>query len=591
MSINGIDKTAELALLYAKAFLALTENLGLVCKPEKTRWPATSQPFAGILNDTTTVRNGGVGCSGYAPEKANRLVARIQQTLVDYPTGAPITMETLAQITGKICDWSRWVVTGRFYIAPLWRLMYPKHPVTTTIETPSLQEAAHSRTSPLPRPGIPASSNERTQSIDGLRQPASTGQRPSPQGGSTTQSGEAASNHPTFTPSQEKTWRHIIGAIGSDAHEKRLLWNPLEIRHVSSDFTDTLHWWVANGIERNMVPTYLDGPAEHIGVWRAQGVGRTQADHEAMDAHSLTAGGLFTLTSDACTNAEGSNEPAMGAFSGTESYFVAAPPQTLSTEEHIGFWEYEIGHLSITERWAHKFKGHRVLWRCDNMIAVAAFNKGYSGLKSVDDRLPALAERLWALKIDVYAIHIPGVWNDRADGISRRYIAPSTNEYVLKQQYYNDICSLLKQRNNGTPFSGHTLDGYASAENTKMRGLLLRSDRDPFESTPLKGHDVWISCDFKSVPIMLKHLWAEKATHGASVKATIAIPAWTDNTWAPQRLLKKCTLITQFPPGTPLFLARRTTAVLGDDHAALPADIGPTPWPLNIWRLWPLTRL
>jgi hypothetical protein len=37
-------------------------------------------------------------------------------------------METLAQLTGKICDWSSWVITGKYNLAPLWRLMYPKKP-------------------------------------------------------------------------------------------------------------------------------------------------------------------------------------------------------------------------------------------------------------------------------------------------------------------------------------------------------------------------------------------------------------------------------------------------------------------------------
>jgi hypothetical protein len=389
---------------------------------------------------------------------------------------------------------------------------------------------------------------------------------------------------PLTTAGLAKTWLRLKSVIGAkEVEQRKATWNPLETRTVSSEFTLALTWWVANGIERNMVPTYLDGPAIHKGVWKGQGVERTQEAHVEMDRTSRTVGGEAVLTSDACTNADGTNAPAMGAFVGVESYFVAAPPSSpMTKEEHIGFWEYEIGHIALTERWAHKFAGKRVLWRCDNIIAIAAINKGYSGLESVDRRLPDLGEKLWALGIDAYAIHIPGVWNDRADGISRRRIAPATCEYVLKDDIFQDICTKLSARGTVQPFTGHTLDGYASPENTKC--MHFCSEEHPFETTSLLNHDVWISCNYKSVRPMLAHLFAEKEKHTHHLRATLAIPAWDDSDWA-TTLTNQCTLIHTYPPGQKLFLARRTTAAMGDIHSAPPSECNGTPWALNIWRL------
>ena len=340
-----------------------------------------------------------------------------------------------------------------------------------------------------------------------------------------------------------------------------------------------------NGMERNMVPTFLDGPECHKGVWKGQGVELTQEAHEQMDKTSATKGKMRVLTSDACTNADGTNRPGMGAFMGEESVFIDSPPSTLGSDEHIGYWEYIVGHKLIIERWAHLLKGERLLWRCDNKIAIAAINKGYSGLESVDKLLPELGEALWELKITPYAVHIPGVWNDKADGISRRKIKASTCEYVMKNHFYEDVCERLRNRKGIVkPFTNHTLDGYANEENAKCSEYC--TEQSQFELKSLNNHDSWVSCDYKNVPIMLNHLLKEKQKHTTSVRATLAIPHWEDAPWL-TKLSKHCTLIHNYPRGTRMFTARRTHAVLGDDLAALPTEAGPIPWELglDIWRL------
>jgi hypothetical protein len=72
---------------------------------------------------------------------------------------------------------------------------------------------------------------------------------------------------------------------------------------VNEAFTKTLQWWKDNALERNMVPTYLDGTPIHRGVWKGQGVDQSEEGHKRRDATSLTDGNVTVMTSDACTDA------------------------------------------------------------------------------------------------------------------------------------------------------------------------------------------------------------------------------------------------------------------------------------------------
>jgi hypothetical protein len=92
-TIGEVDITESLAALYTRAFLLLTARLGLVCKPEKLRWPATEQPFAGITNSTPDPMAGHIGASGFSQTKAQRIVARAAAILRDHPVGSTISIK------------------------------------------------------------------------------------------------------------------------------------------------------------------------------------------------------------------------------------------------------------------------------------------------------------------------------------------------------------------------------------------------------------------------------------------------------------------------------------------------------------------
>jgi hypothetical protein len=359
---------------------------------------------------------------------------------------------------------------------------------------------------------------------------------------------------------------------------------------VTPEFYNCLQWWVTHGEERNGVPTYLDGNSAHKGVWRGQGVHSTREAHEKMTESSRTPGGIPVVTTDACTDADGTDRPAMGGFLGGESYAINVPPPSgeAQAEEHIGLWEFRAGEIMITEVWHETLRNQRVLWRIDNMIAVAAVQKGYSGMASVDARLATFSERLYELGIDLWAIHIPGDWNTRADRISRNKDIARTCVYIMRPEVYADVEENLRNlKNVVTPYTGHTLDGYADATNTKCAQYC--SILKPFEETPLAGHDIWLSCDFKSVWKAITHLLKEKANHPSGVRATLALPEWREADgnaprWRPL-LQKHCRLVMTIPKGSNVFLTRTVNIDLGDTQAGRLREAGPTPWNLDIWRM------
>jgi hypothetical protein len=152
----------------------------------------------------------------------------------------------------------------------------------------------------------------------------------------------------------------------------------------------------------------------------------------------------------------------------------------------------------------------------------------------------------------------------------------------MKDAIYNEIGDLLRGRRGiVNPFTEHTLDGYANAENAKCSQY--NTEQSPFEKQSLEGHDVWLSCDYKQVEKALKHLLDQKGAF-PELRATLAIPDWEDAKWL-RRLQSHCTLVKQYPQGSNIFLTRKTKATIADDQGAKPVAAGPIPWNLNIWRL------
>ena len=577
-TIAGKDVTLQIAEIYVDAFLALTADLGLVCKPEKTRLPNTEQPFAGITSSTDKKLGGAIGCSGYSTEKARRVVALLEKILNETPENGVITMATAAKLAGKLNDWAPWVESGRFHIAPMWKLMYPKTPLGATTEEEARAEEARDAQAAS---GTPGEEWGNPFSVDGEWKPRGE-EKSDNEPRSDTNTGPEVTKQGEHRRLARKV---AIATLGPEFKKNagRNQFDPEQKLTMTLEYRDCLKWWIAHGEERNMVPTYLSGNPETKGVWRGQTAENTPEGHAYMDRHHATPGGDDVLTSDACTNSPVTNRPCMGAYHKDESYRIDV--EDGEPDQHIGYWEYKIGHIVLTKLWTNIFKGKRLLWRIDNMIAVAAVRKGYSGLKEVDDLLAELGESLFQNKINLWAMHIPGKLNERADQISRHGLNPTTCVYVLKNKFFRAIDQALREEKGPVKrYTGHTLDGYADAQNTKCAAYC--SETDPFEEKDLRGHDVWLSCNFARIHTALNHLIAQKATHGTDLQATIVVPHRPGETWA-HRLQQHCTLLSTVPMGERAFMTKRVATSLHDDHSetAPLVQAGPTPWQLDVWRM------
>ena len=99
---------------------------------------------------------------------------------------------------------------------------------------------------------------------------------------------------------------------------------------------------------------------------------------------------------------------------------------------HINFLEvYPL--LAAARRWGKRWTGRRVILRCDNLAAVGIINRGTTRHPVV---MSWLRELFWLSathNFRISAIHVPGVFNTRADALSRfdftRFWAALTDQF------------------------------------------------------------------------------------------------------------------------------------------------------------------
>ena len=164
-----------------------------------------------------------------------------------------------------------------------------------------------------------------------------------------------------------------------------------------------------------------------------------------------------------------------------------------------------------------------ILIRSDNTTVVAYINKHGGTTSKV---LCDLALELWAFCLHrdlcIFASHISGVSNDRADELSRR--SSSEHSYYLLQDSFDTMCDALS-----FPL---TLDCFASRLNNKLSKFISRF-MDPSSSLVDAFSFSWSDNVylFPPVPIIFKVLnkfLTDKVTHGV-----IICPYWPSQPWFP----------------------------------------------------------
>ena len=207
---------------------------------------------------------------------------------------------------------------------------------------------------------------------------------------------------------------------------------------------------------------------------------------------------------------------------------------TSEGENVFGSWSSEEAtwHINVLELKAVLFAfqclfrstyNTSILIKSDNTTVVAYINKQGGTTSKV---LCDLALELWAFCIHrnlcIYASHIAGVSNDRADELSRR--SSSEHSYFLLQESFDSMCDSLS-------FS-LSLDCFASRLNNKLPAFISRF-KDPSSSLVNAFSVSWSDNVYLFPPIPLIFTALTKFRADEVARGVIICPYWPSQPWFP----------------------------------------------------------
>ena len=120
-----------------------------------------------------------------------------------------------------------------------------------------------------------------------------------------------------------------------------------------------------------------------------------------------------------------------------------------SMQKHINAWEL-LGQFSLAYCLHHSIEGRHtpiaVTFACDNTSAEAAHLKALSTSAGLCQILAAFFRFQRIHNIDVTIQHIPGMWNDEADALSRGRDLPHCPLHLKVDIPWKQLCSLVPER-------------------------------------------------------------------------------------------------------------------------------------------------
>jgi hypothetical protein len=259
---------------------------------------------------------------------------------------------------------------------------------------------------------------------------------------------------------------------------------------------------------------------------------------------------IAVLTTDACTRG-------YGGFTGTERFQGEFKGDSLDL--HINVKELLAVLYGLRKYAGTEWKGCRVLVRSDNMTTVAALNRRSHILPHLDAILAQVRSLCEEHKLDIAAQHIPGVQNELADALSRFLARPYTSDWRVHDSVF---------RKWDKAFGPHTVDGMAAADGSNAVLPKYWSREDDFMNQCLEGHNVWLNVDFTVAGPALQHICEQQIRFPASVAATVVVPYRPTKAWW-RLYVRRAEVVGVYPPGTPLFSARRADATEADAPRAL----------------------
>ena len=227
--------------------------------------------------------------------------------------------------------------------------------------------------------------------------------------------------------------------------------------------------------------------------------------------------------------------------------------------------------VQIACQWSGPYwAGKRVLLESDNTTAAGYANRGYGRISQLSD----IARRIKQLEarygFELVVIHLPGALNVIADGLSRFTIATSTQEWQLDPVVFHSL---------EADFGPHWADLMSDPEGRTAQLPVFFSEACSVFAVPLEGKNSYINPPWELIPDVLAYVLAAHA-RDPSTHATIVLPQFPDMPW--WRLRRYFRTVRTFAKGTHLFRARDLTLQYPSPTLH---SVGPTRWPVVVWRL------
>ena len=249
-----------------------------------------------------------------------------------------------------------------------------------------------------------------------------------------------------------------------------------------------LRWWLAALRANNGSSVVHVGPHGLYERWRWDG----EFGDEVPD-------GVLQIFTDACPEGGGwswGSERQAFKWSGKER------------RHHINILEaYTV--LKMLRRDADSISRTRVLLWCDNQVSVAALRKGNSISRVLCEILRSIRLICLQYQIDLWPVHIDGVRNVVADGLSRGLLASRSSTWSLNRAI------MARWRAQFGPFD---VDVFTDPSGSGAQAFAFCSVLDPPWDKSFRGQKVWAFPPLDLVDAFLEHY---QHWHAASVIAVL----------------------------------------------------------------------
>jgi hypothetical protein len=232
---------------------------------------------------------------------------------------------------------------------------------------------------------------------------------------------------------------------------------------------------------------------------------------------------------------------------------------------HINYKEVLAAYILVA-RHASKLAGRKLLLMIDNWVAIYVLTKR----RSKSPILHALVKKFFKLvdsfNIKVMFKYVP-TQDQLADGLSRLKSHSYSDEWALRPDIIDFLDSILPCNTDGCVAPG----GYNALYDEYTTDL---------ENFNFDDRVININPPYSELPKFIDILIKKKVAFPHST-IRLVTPAWVTRGWH-KRLSNHAKIIHVFPAGTHMFTNLHFNFKTLDWE---PASLGPTRWPVHIWKL------